>query len=638
MADLFQSILQEYWHYTSFRDQQKDIIHHAVVNQQHSLVIMPTGGGKSVCYQVAALASDGFCIVVSPLIALMIDQVMQLKQRGILASAIYTGMQKKEIHQQLELAEQGKIKLLYVSPERLQTELFQNYLSHCKVNLIAVDEAHCISQWGYDFRPAYLQIQTLREFFPNTPVMALTATATEKVQQDIQNALNIDGCAVFRKSYERPALSYSVFDTNNKLGKLTHVLSKVAGSALVYCATRRQCEEITKVLVANALQADYYHAGIEKKLRQQKQEQWIKKKMRIMVCTNAFGMGIDKPDVRLVVHYNLPLSLESYYQEAGRAGRDGKKSYAVLLYNEADLTAAKEKIEYKYPPLAVITKVYIALNNFYKIEMGKSVEGYFDFEIEKTLPLVKDVAVPFVLGAIEMLKQFKVIQILDHPQIPARIYISCNKNYLTEFQRNVPALAPLIEYIVRHVEGVWHEIITIFLDTIAKQMRCSATDIHRQLLILERGQLLHYYPAITTTQISFLLPRETHLKNYIDVNTMQTRKEVEINRFVEMERFVLDRIVCKSQLIGAYFNDHKLGLCAICDVCLDKKKQMASPKDLENLQNDIVNQVKKSKSNINDLQQSLQSYLTSDVEKMIQFLVQEETITYNAEGFFSIRK
>ena len=374
------SILKEYWGYDSFRPLQEDIIR-SILENKDVLALLPTGGGKSICFQVPAMATEGLCLVVSPLIALMKDQVENLRHRNITAYAIYSGMSRKEVLNVLQVAGNSNCKFLYVSPERLETKLFLEWLPSLDISLIAVDEAHCISQWGYDFRPPYLRIATLRQELPGVPVLALTASATPEVQNDICEKLSFANYRVFRQSFERPNLSYSVFRVDSKINKVIEVLQKVPGTGIVYCRSRKRTKEISDLLNMHGISADFYHAGLGGELRSKKQEDWIRNKTRIMVCTNAFGMGIDKPDVRVVVHADVPDCLENYYQEAGRAGRDGKKAYAVLLYHTQELEELEKLPDTRFPTIQDIRSVYASLTNYLQIQAGTGEGEYYDFDI-----------------------------------------------------------------------------------------------------------------------------------------------------------------------------------------------------------------------------------------------------------------
>ena len=380
----FQKILKQYWGFDKFRPLQEDIIT-AVLDGTDVLALMPTGGGKSLCYQVPAMAKEGMCLVISPLIALMKDQVENLRRKSITAFAIYSGMSRKEVINTFKVASESNCKFLYVSPERLETNLFKEYLPGLNISLIAVDEAHCISQWGYDFRPPYLRIAALRQELPGIPILALTASATPDVQKDICDKLEFRNHQVFRQSFERANLSYSNFKVDSKINKIIEILRKVAGTSIVYCKSRKRTKEISELLQMQNISSDFYHAGLMQEERSKKQEAWINNKTRVIVCTNAFGMGIDKPNVRTVIHADVPDCLENYYQEAGRAGRDGKISYAVLLYDERDLQELEEMASLRFPSQEDIRNTYQAVANYLQIQTGTGVGQYYDFDISDFL-------------------------------------------------------------------------------------------------------------------------------------------------------------------------------------------------------------------------------------------------------------
>ena len=444
-------ILKQYWGYDSFRPLQDEIIE-SVLDGKDTLALMPTGGGKSICFQVPALCREGVCIVISPLIALMKDQVFQLQKRNIPAAAIYSGMRYKDIDRLLDNAVYGNIKLLYLSPERLVTELARERIKKMNVNLLAVDEAHCISQWGYDFRPPYLQIAEIREFIPDTPILAVTATATKEVVEDIQQKLEFKDGAVFQKSFERKNLAYVVLSEENKPQKALDILQKVKGSAVVYSRNRRGTKEVANYLRKNGINADFYHAGLSTALRTKKQEDWIQGKLKVMVSTNAFGMGIDKADVRSVVHMDLPDSLEAYFQEAGRAGRDGKKSFAVLLYNEADKKNLLWSYENSFPEIEEVKRVYAALGSYLQLAIGSGLGGSFDFEIER---FVKNFRFDLLktYSCLKILEQSGYIVLSDAVFIPSTIKIRVNKEVLYDYQLKNRSLDIIIKTILRTYHG-----------------------------------------------------------------------------------------------------------------------------------------------------------------------------------------
>ena len=451
MRDLH-SILKEYWGYAEFRPLQEDVIN-TVLKGSDCLALMPTGGGKSICFQVPAMAVEGLCLVITPLIALMKDQVENLRKKGITAFAIHSGMSRNEVLRTMETAGNSNCKFLYVSPERLETKVFKEYLPSLGVNLIAVDEAHCISQWGYDFRPSYLRIATLREELPGVPVLALTASATAEVQNDICEKLHFEKKVVFRQSFARPNLSYSVFDVDAKINKIWEVLSKVGGTGIVYCRSRKKTKEISELLNMRGISADYYHAGLSQEERNERQEAWLKDKTRIIVCTNAFGMGIDKPNVRAVIHIDVPDCLENYYQEAGRAGRDGKRSYAVLLANNKEMVNLKDEVAIKFPGEDEIKNIYKALMNHLQIPAGIGEGNYYEFDAAKFINQFQ-LESGKVLSALKTLEQEELLYFNEQVFIQSKVQVIASRGRLLEVEKEHPELEALLKHILRTYEGV----------------------------------------------------------------------------------------------------------------------------------------------------------------------------------------
>lgn len=543
----------------------------SVAAGRDTLALLPTGGGKSICFQVPAMMNDGLCLVVTPLIALMKDQVENLNRRGIPAFAIYAGMQTRDVDKVLALAREGEIKFLYVSPERLQSKRFLWYCEVLPVKLIAVDEAHCISQWGFDFRPAYLQIATIREHFPNAPILALTATATQKVKEDICERLQLNDPAVFVKSFARANLSYSVLEEEGKLGKLRQILDRVPGSAVVYCRNRRQTKDIAGLLTSQGISAGYYHAGLPGLERAARQEAWIKNELRVMVCTNAFGMGIDKPDVRLVVHADVPDSIEAYYQEAGRAGRDEEKAYAVLLYQAHDLTEMKERIPLQFPSLEEIRDIYQALVNYLQVPVG-SIEGvYYDFDINDFVKRFS-INITLAFSALRILEQGGFLQLSESVFMPSRVEFVRDRDGLEDYERVNPDMEPLIKTLLRTYEGIFDNPVPIFEKQLARLMRVDEQDIAHDLELLHRQAVLRYQPRKDQPQLCFLQERVSAQYLHIDMALQQQRRKAMEERVDAITVYARNSEVCRTQQLVAYFGEKDTAPCGVCDVCVKKQK------------------------------------------------------------------
>lgn len=566
-------ILQKYWGYTRFRPLQEDIIL-SVLEGNDTLALLPTGGGKSICFQVPALCLEGLCLVISPLIALMKDQVENLHKRGISAFAIFTGMSRREIDIILDHCVYGKVKFLYVSPERLQTDIFKERLQKMKVGLLAVDEAHCISQWGYDFRPPYLQIAQIRKLIPDVPCIALTATATEIVKGDIQEKLEFRANRkVFQKSFARANLSYSCFYEENKLQKLLQILQNVPGSAVVYANSRKRVQDLAHLLTQHKISADFYHAGLSNQERNRKQELWIQNKIRVIVATNAFGMGIDKPDVRVVVHWELPSSLEAYYQEAGRAGRDEKKAYAVVLYDKNDIDNLQIQVLKAYPTPAVIRNVYQMLANYYQIAVGGAYMASFDFDFN-------DFIKTFNLDATEAHYALKIlcdeglIHLSEAYFSPSKLLFVLNKNDLYAFQIANKNAEPIIQLLLRMYGG---ELLTHFCkiseQAIAQKMGTSVESVIKMLEGLEKMRVVIYEKQKDKPQVTFLTPRQNAENLQLDWQKINQRKERDLRKAKAVAHYVQHENRCRTQLLLEYFGEISYEPCGICDICIKKKKE-----------------------------------------------------------------
>ncbi|WP_443939310.1 RecQ family ATP-dependent DNA helicase [Pedobacter sp. MW01-1-1] len=558
-------ILQKYWGHAAFRPLQEEIIC-SVLEDKDTLALLPTGGGKSICFQVPALVKEGICIVVSPLIALMKDQVENLKQKGIEAIAIYAGMGKREIDILLDNCIYGKIKFLYLSPERLLSELVRTRISYMNVNLIAIDEAHCISQWGYDFRPPYLQISQLREILPKVPLLALTATATDMVRADIIEKLTLKNPEIFVKSFARDNLSYVVSADEDKYGKLLDICRNVKGTGLVYVRNRRETAEVSNFINRNQIKADFYHAGLDRDVRFTKQEEWKQNKTRIMVATNAFGMGIDKSDVRFVVHLDLPESLEAYYQEAGRAGRDEKRSYAVLLANQTDVDTLESRYIDSFPSADEIRKVYHYLGNYFQLAFGAGEGLTFTFDVAAFCKRF-NINVLKCLSALKFLEHDGYITLSESVFIPSRVLFLVGNEDLYRFQIENRAYDSFIKVIVRSYAGLFDGFVKISEAEIAKRSGISFRDTVNMLKKLNDLELLTYLPKTDEPQLQYIRARVDMEHFDVDVKYLQQRKEIMLKQINATVKYVLTP-KCRSQQLLAYFDEQNAPSCGVCDVCL----------------------------------------------------------------------
>ncbi len=624
------TILRHYWHHSSFRPMQEEIIH-AVLEKKDTLALLPTGGGKSVCFQVPVLLMEGMCIVVSPLIALMTDQAASLEKKGIPVAALHSGLSTAEVRQVLEKAAAGEYKFLYLSPERLETAVFKEYLPALAVCLIAVDEAHCISQWGYDFRPPYLRIAALRDELRGVPVLALTASATPQVQDDIIDKLQLKNAAVFRQSFERPALSYSVFETDSKINKLQEILKAVPGSALVYCSSRRQTKEVARLLNLQQLSAGFYHAGLTQEERSQRQQSWIAGETRIMVCTNAFGMGIDKADVRVVVHYDAPDCLENYYQEAGRAGRDGQKAYAVLLYQQQDITDLQQLPDIRYPSVKEIRLVYQSLADYLHIPVGSGKGLYYDFDLNEFVTNFR-LDVHLVMNAIKVLEQEGHLSFNENIFLPAQAGFIAGRTQLEQFEQTFPALEPVIKCLLRTYEGIFSNRVAVFEKQIARLCRMPVEQVIQQLQQLSAYGIIEYLPQKDTPQLYYLLSRAPAA--HLDINHEQylLRKEQYRQRVEIMLQYLALPQQCRSRFIAAYFGDTAVPDCGICDNCLQKKNGRLSVAEFKQIEQQIYSMVKMQTITVKELVSRLQPFNKDKSWEVINFLLSERKIQMNEFG------
>ncbi len=585
--ELYRQILLKYWGYSEFRPLQEDIIRSVVEDRKDTLALMPTGGGKSITFQVPSLAQEGICLVITPLIALMKDQVERLRKLGIKAMAIHSGMKKREIDVALDNCIFGNYKFLYISPERIEAAIFKARVQKMKVNLVTVDEAHCISQWGYDFRPSYLKIVTLREYLsPQPPFLALTATATPDVIGDIQDKLAFKIKNVLWKSFERKNLVYLVRETENKQKYLLKTLSQVNSAGIIYTRSRKRTREIAEMLLKYQISADYYHAGLEHDERAQKQESWQEGRKRIMVATNAFGMGIDKADVRFVIHYDVPDNIESYFQEAGRAGRDGKKSYPVLLYNDSDRVKAKQRIKNNFPEIREIKAVYEALGNYFQIPIEGGKNQAFDFN-------VADFASTFhfsymtIYNSIDFLQKEGYIELTDELSNRSKIHFWVNRDDLYNFQLSRAEYDIFIKLLLRSYTGVFTDYVNIDERYLARRVNTSVEVIYKYLQQLKKFKILDYIPYKKSPMIVYTEERLDKRNLHISREKYKERKELYIRKLHRMIRYATNTTQCRSRFLLEYFGETDAHRCGQCDVCTRRNELQLSEMEFDTIRNEI---------------------------------------------------
>jgi ATP-dependent DNA helicase RecQ len=624
-------ILSKYWGYTAFRPGQEAIVQSLLAGKD-TLALLPTGGGKSICFQIPAMMQPGICIVVSPLIALIKDQTAQLKRRNIPALSIYSGMSFGEVKRTLDNAAYGNFKFLYVSPERLETPLFLEYLPALPINFIAIDEAHCISQWGYDFRPPYLRIAALREHLPDTPVIALTASATPEVQQDICDKLQFKpGYDIFRQSFSRPALSYSVFETADKQNKLLEILNNVRGSAIVYCKTRKQTQTIAAWLEARGLAADFYHAGLPNDSRNQKQEAWVDNRIRVMACTNAFGMGIDKPDVRVVVHYQAPESIEYYYQEAGRAGRDGKRAYAVLLYTDAELEALGEQAHTRYPDPAIIQQVYKALMNHLQVPAGTGEGNTYSFDLAQFARLF---ALDLLQAtyAIKALEQEGLLTVNDLFFKPATLEFTTTKSALLAFETAFPQYDPLIKTLLRSYDGIFDFPAAIQEAQLAQTLRTELSVVRRSLEELHHHGIVAYTPQKDGPQLLLLTDRMHSADFHFGNTAYYARKAAYARRVAALQTFITTTTACRNNMIDHYFGSTPGAPCGICDNCINANTPAPDTNAFGQYQTRLLHLLADGPQPLEQLLLGMDAAAKQQCLEVLRFLMAEEKIYANASG------
>ena len=618
-------ILKQYWGYDEFRPLQGDIIRNIAAGKD-TLGLMPTGGGKSLTFQVPTMAMEGLCIVVTPLIALMKDQVENLKKRGISAAAIFSGMSHNEILMTLDNAVFEAYKFLYVSPERLATPIFMEKIKQTKVCMIAVDESHCISQWGYDFRPSYLRIADIRELLPEVPVLALTATATPEVVDDIQKQLLFKEPNLFQKSFHRSNLAYVVRTVENKDEKLLKILNSVPGTSVVYVRNRKKTKEVADFLNLNGISAENFHAGLKNETKDAKQSRWKSGETRVIVSTNAFGMGIDKAEVRTVVHLDLPDSLEAYFQEAGRVGRDEKKAYAVLLYNNGDAVKMRKRVSDSFPGKEMVLKVYEALGNYFQIGVGSGLDAVFAFDIADFCIKFK---LPILISynCLKILQQADYIELTDEQDSSSRVLFTVGKDDLYKI-KHTSEQEKLIHILLRSYTGLFTDLAAINEDILAKRLEWSHDQVYEQLIGLAKERIIQYIPRKKTPFLTFIREREATNRVILSKETYDDRRERYISRVKSVLDYAQEENICRSQILLTYFGEKVTKPCGKCDICLKKKETNVSTDEFESIRQ-VIHQVLISEElTVNSMITKI-GYKESKVLEVIRFMMDNGQIIEN---------
>ena len=624
MAEIH-DILKRYWGYDSFRPLQEDIIN-SVLEGKDTLGLMPTGGGKSITFQVPALTKEGTAIVITPLISLMKDQVDHLRELNIKATYIHSGMSRRETNIALENCIFGNYKFLYVSPERLSSEMFLEKFRQMNISMIVVDEAHCISQWGYDFRPSYANIADIRKIFPEVPILALTATATPEVVKDIQNKLLFKKENVFTKSFARKNIAYVVRDTDDKSGELIRILNRVNGCAIVYVRNRKRTKEVALELQSYGISADFFHAGLGYEDKNQKQQRWKDDECRVIVATNAFGMGIDKPDVRVVIHMDLPNSPEEYFQEAGRAGRDGKKAYAVILYSKSDKTKLNKRIADAFPEKEFIKRCYDAICNYYEVAVGSGDGLIKEFDINKFCSIYK-FPILTTYNAIKIIELCGYIEYVENVDSAARMMFLVDRDELYSWQSTHPNEDIVLECAMRSYSGMFTEYAYINEEQLSRRSALSHKEVCETLISLSRQRIIHYIPRKQNPYIFFSAPREATKYVHIRKDVYEERKERFEKRIESMITYATHDKKCRQLLLLEYFGEKNGKECCICDNCLKTDSKDVEKREFSEIETKLYELLENGTYNINQIVNSL-PYDRDKVIEVVRFLVDEGYIVY----------
>ncbi|KAA6350990.1 ATP-dependent DNA helicase RecQ [termite gut metagenome] len=616
-------ILFQYWGYSSFRPLQEEIIKD-ILNGNDTLGLMPTGGGKSITFQVPALGKEGLCLVITPLIALMKDQVQNLKRRGIKAAAVYSGMTHQEIIITLENCIFGDFKFLYLSPERLDTDIFRSKLRSMKISMITVDESHCISQWGYDFRPAYLKITDIRKLLPNVPVLALTATATPAVIKDIQEKLQFNRENVFRMSFERKNLAYIVCKPENKIVELLRILNKVQGSVIIYVCNRQKTKEVAELLINENITATFYHAGLNNDIKDLRQKQWREGNCRVIVATNAFGMGIDKPDVRLVIHLDLPNSIEAYFQEAGRAGRDGEKAYSIILYSDLDKAKLNKSITDTFPDKDYIKKVYEHLSYYYQMAMGDGLGCMYEFNLEEFCYKFKHFPVQ-VDSALKILTQAGYIEYTDEQDNSSRLIFVARREELYKFHELGAEAETLIQHVLRLYTGVFTDYAYINEKILSMRTGLTHQQVYDLLIMLSKRRIIDYIPRKKTSYIVYTCERRETRRLQINPEIYDKRKTRHEERIKAMIEYVTSDTACRSRMLLRYFGEKNYHECGQCDVCRSRhtSKKELTQSAFDTLEGLIIQTLHQQPLTLVDLSLKIENADKEMLSQVLQYLIDE---------------